>query len=136
MGKYIFELNMKVRDYECDMQGIVNNAIYQHYLEHTRHEFITTLGINFAELHGQGLDPVVARITIAYKTPLRSGEDFVSKLYVEKEGLKYIFNQDIYRLSDNKLSVKSKVEVVCLTHGRLGHSEMFDQAFKPFLKDG
>ena len=39
MEKYIFELKMKVRDYECDLQGIVNNANYQHYIEHTRHEF-------------------------------------------------------------------------------------------------
>ena len=38
--EYIFELKMKVRDYECDGQGIVNNANYQHYTEHTRHEFI------------------------------------------------------------------------------------------------
>ena len=37
---YIYELKMKVRDYECDLQGIVNNANYQHYLEHTRHEFL------------------------------------------------------------------------------------------------
>ncbi|BEG99784.1 acyl-CoA thioesterase [Bacteroides sedimenti] len=133
MGKYIFELNMKVRDYECDMQGIVNNANYQHYLEHTRHEFITTLGINFGELHVQGIDPVVARISIAYKTPLRSGDDFVSKLYMEKEGLKYVFYQDIYRLSDNKVSVKAKVEVVCLTNGRLGPSELFDRAFQPYF---
>ena len=30
---YIYELEMKVRDYECDLQGIVNNANYQHYLD-------------------------------------------------------------------------------------------------------
>ena len=64
---YIYELEMKVRDYECDLQGIVNNANYQHYLEHTRHEFLTSVGISFAALHEQGVDPVVARINMAFK---------------------------------------------------------------------
>ena len=30
MANYIFSLEMEVRDYECDLQGIVNNANYQH----------------------------------------------------------------------------------------------------------
>ena len=34
--KYIFETRLDVRDYECDIQGIVNNANYLHYTEHTR----------------------------------------------------------------------------------------------------
>mgnify|MGYP000076768217 len=51
---YIYELPMKVRDYECDLQGIVNNANYQHYLEHTRHEFLLSAGVSFAGLHEQG----------------------------------------------------------------------------------
>lgn len=46
MEKYIYELKMKVRDYECDLQGIVNNANYQHYIEHTRHEFLSSAGIS------------------------------------------------------------------------------------------
>ena len=71
---YIYELEMKVRDYECDLQGIVNNANYQHYLEHTRHEFLTSVGVSFAALHEQGVDPVVARINMAFKTPLKSGD--------------------------------------------------------------
>ena len=91
MEKYIYELKMKVRDYECDLQGIVNNANYQHYLEHTRHEFLTSVGISFARLHEEGVDPVVARLTMAFKTPLRSGDEFVSKLYLKKEGIKYVF---------------------------------------------
>ena len=73
MENYIFELKMKVRDYECDGQGIVNNANYQHYTEHTRHEFIESRGVKFANLHEQGIDPVVARISLTYKIPLRGG---------------------------------------------------------------
>ncbi len=30
--KFIFELEIEVRDYEIDAEGIVNNANYLHYL--------------------------------------------------------------------------------------------------------
>ena len=99
---YIYELEMKVRDYECDLQGIVNNANYQHYIEHTRHEFLRSKGGDFAALHAKGIDPVVARLSMSFKTPLTSGDAFVSKLAITKEGIKYIFHQDIFRLSDMK----------------------------------
>lgn len=133
MGRYIYELTMKVRDYECDLQGIVNNANYQHYLEHTRHEFLTSLGVNFSKLHDEGIDPVVARINMAFKTPLRSGDEFVSKLYLRKEGIRYVFCQDIYRLTDNKPVIKATVDVVCLKNGRLTDEHIFNELFAPYL---
>ncbi|MDD2797521.1 MAG: acyl-CoA thioesterase [Bacteroidales bacterium] len=130
---YIYELVMKVRDYECDSQGIVNNAVYQNYLEHTRHEFLAANGVDFIDLHNQGIDPVVARIDIQYKTPLRGGEEFVCKLTVKKEGIKYVFLQDIFRLSDGVVSVKGKVETVCLVDGKLSRGEFFDTIFAKYL---
>lgn len=135
MNKYIYELRMKVRDYECDLQGIVNNANYQHYLEHTRHEFLASLGVNFAVLHQKGIDPVVARLHMAFKTPLRSGDEFISKLYMEKEGIKYVFYQDIYRLPDNKLCVSGVAEIVCVVAGKLSRSKWFDELFSLYLKE-
>ena len=131
MEKYIYELKMKVRDYECDLQGIVNNANYQHYLEHTRPEFLTSVGITFARLH----EEAVARLTMAFKTPLRSGDEFVSKLYLKKEGIKYVFYQDIFRLPDMKVTVKATVESVCVVNGRLGDSALFDETFAPYLSE-
>ena len=132
---YIYELKMKVRDYECDLQGIVNNANYQHYIEHTRHEFLLSTGISFAKLHADGIDPVVARLTMAFKTPLKSGDEFVSKLYLKKEGIKYVFYQDIFRLPDMKIVIKSTVETVCLIGGRLSDSKLFNQLFAPYLTE-
>ena len=71
--KYIFTLEIAVRDYELDSEGIVNNAIYLHYLEHTRHAFVKQEGIPFGSLTREGLIPVVRRMEIDYHTPLRSG---------------------------------------------------------------
>ena len=135
MGKYIYELTMKVRDYECDLQGIVNNANYQHYIEHTRHEFLSSAGISFARLHEQGIDPVVARLNMAFKTPLRSGDEFISKLYLKKESIKYTFYQDIFRLPDLKPVIKATVETVCLINGRLGESSLLNETFSPYLNE-
>jgi len=133
MNKYIYELEMKVRDYECDLQGIVNNANYQHYLEHTRHEFLLTTGISFAKLHEQGIDVVVSKVTMSYKTPLKSGDVFVSKLYLQRDGVRFVFYQDIFRKSDGKLCLKGVVDAVCIEHGVLTRGEMFDKLFEAYL---
>lgn len=83
----------------------------------------------------EGIDPVVARLTMAFKTPLKSGDEFVSKLYMKKEGIKYVFYQDIFRLPDMKIVIKSTVETVCVINGRLGNSELFDTTFAPYLAE-
>ena len=133
MANYIYELKLKVRDYECDLQGIVNNANYQHYLEHTRHEFLLAHDISFSKLHDQGTDAVVARISMQFKVPLKSRDEFVSKLWIKKEGIKYVFMQDIFRLPDMKLSVRAQVDTVCLINGRLADSPQLNEAFADFF---
>lgn len=133
MANYIYELKLKVRDYECDLQGIVNNANYQHYLEHTRHEFLLAHDISFAKLHEQGTDAVVARISMQFKVPLKSRDEFVSKLWIKKEGIKYVFMQDIFRLPDMKLSVRAQVDTVCLINGKLSDSPQLNEAFAEFF---
>lgn len=120
---------MKVRDYECDLQGIVNNANYQHYLEHTRHEFLLANNVSFAALHDQGIDCVVARLTMQFKTPLKSGDEYDSCLNIKKDGLRYVFVQDIYRASDQKLCIRAQVDSVCLVNGRLSECPELDKAF-------
>ena len=130
---YKFTHEMKVRDYECDLQGIVNNANYQHFMEHSRHELLDSLGVNFGKFHEDGIDAMVAKITIEYKTPLRSGDKFVVGINPERKGPKIIFYQDIYRLSDGKLCTKGIVETICVENGRLTRGAIFDEIFKDYL---
>lgn len=130
---YIFELPMGVRDYECDVEGIVNNANYLHYMEHTRHQFLLTEGVSFIDLHHRGIDCVVARITVNYKTPLRSDDQFLSCLNIKKEGVKYVFLQDIYRMPDRQLCMRATVETVCIVNGRLKDCEELNNTFGKYF---
>ncbi len=132
--EYIYELKMEVRDYECDLQGIVNNANYQHYTEHTRHMFLHTLGMSFAEMHNSGTDAVVAQINMRFKSPLHSDDEFVNRLAFERDGLRYVFYQDIFRLPDDKMVFSSKVDVVCLVNGKLGECRELDEKIVEFCK--
>ena len=47
----MYKLEFSVRDYECDLQGVINNSVYLNYLEHICHEFLKTKDIDFAEMH-------------------------------------------------------------------------------------
>ena len=96
-----FELALEVRDYECDLQGIVNNAVYLNYLEHARHQCLQSLGFSFADFHQQGYDLVLVRAELDYKAPLRSGDRFIVTVRWERASrLRFRFVQDIYKQPD------------------------------------
>jgi acyl-CoA thioester hydrolase len=116
---YIYSVEFTVRDYECDIQGVVNNANYLHYLEHARHEFLISKGINFTQLHEEGTDLIVTRVEIDYKYPLRSRDKFFVRLYLRREGnVRLVFVQDIFRQTDEKLIVHAEITGVATKKGR------------------
>ena len=115
----LFSLEMKVRDYECDLQQIVNNAVYQQYCEHTRHEFLRGLGIDFAALHRRGIDLVLVRAEVDYHYPLRSGDRFVVTLDLESKGrIRFLFRQAIFLLPDRRRIVTGVFHGASLRDGR------------------
>ena len=116
---YFHSTEFTVRDYECDIQGVVNNANYQHYLEHARHEFLISCGISFARLHEEGIDLIVTKVEIEYKFPLRSRDGFLVQTNIHKEGnIRLLFLQDIYRTDDMKLIVRAKVTGAATKNGK------------------
>lgn len=106
----IFTLPMQVRDYECDIQGVVNNAVYQNYLEHARHVFLQTCGIDFAALVRDSINLVVIRAELDYVLPLRPGDDFTVSVGLERVSrLRFGFRQAIVRTSDGKTMLRAFV---------------------------
>lgn len=126
MSNYVFEIELKVRDYECDIQGVVNNAVYQSYLEHARHEYLLTKANSFEELTRQGILLMVSRIEMDFKNSLTSKDVFAVRLRTERQGLKLVFFQDIYRLSDHAVCLRAKVDVIAKINNKLSRGEVFD----------
>jgi acyl-CoA thioester hydrolase len=105
----MFKYEMRVRDYECDLQKVVNNSVYQNYLEHARHEFLLANGVDFAELAAKGINLMVVRVELDFKKPLISQDDFYVTVEVHKTSrIQYAFIQHIYHKQDNRLMVSGK----------------------------
>jgi len=132
MSEQPFRLDLEVRDYECDMEGIVNNAVYMNYLEHTRHAFLKHKGFDFAALTQKGIHPVVIRIEADYLFPLHSGDSIYVTANVERiSKLRFGFLQDIFRSQDNKLIMKAKVFCTSLnTEGKPAYFKELEGLFQ------
>ena len=120
MSEESFYLDFMVRDYECDMQGVVNNAVYQNYLEHARHEYLKQLGIDFSELARRGINLVVVRAELDYKRSLQSGDRFRVGIRMERVSpLRFAFLQEIHSLPEGMLILKARMTgTVLSTTGR------------------
>lgn len=106
----LFQLDFKVRDYECDMQGIVNNAVYFHYLEHARHEYLLSRGVDFAALARDKINLVVVRSEMDYKASLTSGDLFyVTVQYQPVSKVRFGFRQQVRRSSDQQLMLDALI---------------------------
>lgn len=109
----MFQIALSVRDYECDIQGIVNNAVYLNYFEHARHEYLHHLGLDFKALLLQNIVLVATRIEVDYKKSLKGGDTFSVTVSVTKpSSVRYLFEQDI--LIGDKVMASAKTTVASL----------------------
>lgn len=124
---FIFNYEMKVRDYECNRFGSATNTFVQHYLEVTRLEFMEYVGETFREWHEQGIDMMVSKIDVKFIQPMMSAQTFRSLMNIKQDGPRAIFVQEIRRKDDNRLCIRAVVEVVALVHGQLEMGNVFDE---------
>ncbi len=131
-AEYTFRLSFEVRDYECDIEGIVNNAVYQNYLEHTRHVFLRQQGVDFAALVRAGVHLVVTRIELDYLFPLRSGDAFWVGVKMERHSaIRARFHQGIFLAPDDQPVLRGIVTGASLdASGRPTRTNVLNQLFQ------
>jgi acyl-CoA thioester hydrolase len=89
---------------------MVNNAVYQHYIEHPCHVYLKSKGVDFATLEERGITLVVIRIEMDFLFPWKSGDKFfvgVNSARISR--LRFGFQQNIYQLPNNKPILAAKV---------------------------
>ena len=109
----------EVRDYELDMQGVVNNANYLHYFEHARHKHFLERGIDFAEWHARGFDFVISECTVKYIKPLCSADKFfINSRFDLKGRIRFRAQQELYIANSNVLAATAVTLFVCIDQAR------------------
>ena len=101
---------MEVRDHELGRFGVVNNAVYQNYLEHARHAFLASRGISLTHLLEEKFRPVITRIDLEYLIPLQSGDSFSVQLWLTRlTRVKFQFFQQIQKIPSMQSTTRAHV---------------------------
>lgn len=137
MDSEIYTMDMEVRDHECDMAGMVNNAHFLHYLEHARFCFLRAHGIDFQKYAREGIALVAKRIEVDYIAPLRSTETFTISVRLERiSPLRYVFEQAIHRCLDRRLILQARVIGTAINRqGRPEIPHELEQLLAPCVHD-
>ncbi|MBN2088742.1 acyl-CoA thioesterase [candidate division KSB1 bacterium] len=103
-------IRFRVRSYELDSFGHVNNAVYLNYLELARGEFLRQRGLSFTDFHRWKVYPYVIRINIEYKSSSNYDDELeISGKITNQTFTSFTLEKEIFNLTTNKMTAKAEV---------------------------
>lgn len=128
----MFSVEITVRDYECDQQGILNNSVYLNYLQHARHEYGKSVGLDWLEMNERGIDLMIRRAELDYLSSLKPGETVRVTAEPSRKGrFRFFFRQQILRLPDETPVMNALMSVACVVDGKPAAPDELEEWFGP-----
>ena len=105
-----FHFPIRVRWFECDMQGVVYYGKYHDYLEIAQVEYYRNLGFKLYNLEIAGyFDTAMVKLTVEYKAPARLDEMIEVYSRISHIGNTSItLNTEIYREGSDELLTRAE----------------------------
>ena len=106
-----FAATVRVRSYELDSFGHVNNAIYLQYLEYARSEYLLQVGITFDDFQRWNAIPYVVHAEVDYKASSRYNDELEITGWVSHWGKSsFVLTYELFNKTSGMMGATAEIK--------------------------